>query len=215
MSDSPAVLGPGSTVYVAGHRGMVGSAIRARLEAFGVGRCVTCLYSSSTVCDIGSGLVSLLGEEVRNKRGLSYSVYSYFAPMRRPGPFVMGAQTKNAQADEAVRVMRDTLRRFITDGPSEAQLNAAKQNLSGGFPLKVDSNKEIVQYIAMIGFYDLPLDWLDTLVGKIGAVTAAQVRDAFQRRVDPDDLLVVMVGNGSAADVGGAAGAPADADEVY
>jgi zinc protease len=163
----------------------------------------------------GSGLVSLLGEEVRNKRGLSYSVYSYFAPMRRPGPFVMGAQTKNAQADEAVRVMRDTLRRFITDGPSEAQLNAAKQNLSGGFPLKVDSNKEIVQYIAMIGFYDLPLDWLDTLVGKIEAVTAAQVRDAFQRRVDPDDLLVVMVGNGSAADVGGAAGAPADADEVY
>jgi zinc protease len=163
----------------------------------------------------GSGLVSLLGEEVRNKRGLSYSVYSYFAPMRQPGPFVMGAQTKNTQADEAIGVMRDTLRRFATEGPSEAQLTAAKQNLSGGFPLKVDSNKEIVQYIAMIGFYGLPLDWLDTLVDKIQAVTVAQVRDAFQRRIDPDDLLVVTVGDGDVADVAADAGAGTPSEEVY
>lgn len=145
----------------------------------------------------GSGLVSLLGEEVRNKRGLTYSVYSYFAPMRVTGPFVMGVQTKNTQADEAITVMRDTLRRFVEQGPSADELAAAKQNLTGGFPLKVDSNKEIVQYIAMIGFYDLPLDWLDTLVGKIEAVTAGQVQDAFARRVDPERLLVVRVGNGA------------------
>ena len=145
----------------------------------------------------GGGLVSLLGEEVRNKRGLSYSVYSYFAPMRQTGPFVMGVQTKNTQADEAIGVMRDTLQRFISDGPDPAELNAAKQNLAGGFPLKVDSNKEIVQYIAMMGFYDLPLDWLDTLVGKVEAVTAEQVRDAFARRVDPNRLMVVRVGNGA------------------
>jgi zinc protease len=143
----------------------------------------------------GSGLVSLLSEEVRNKRGLSYSVYSYFAPMRQTGPFIMGAQTKNAQTDEAVKVMRDTLRRYVTQGPTQAELTAAKQNLTGGFPLQVDSNKEIVQYIAMMGFYDLPLDWLDTLVGKIEAVTVAQVRDAFRRRIDPDHLLVVTVGS--------------------
>ena len=146
----------------------------------------------------GSGLVSLLSEEVRNKRGLSYSVYSYFAPMRQTGPFVMGVQTKNTQTDEAIKVMRDTLKRYVTQGPSEAELTAAKQNLSGGFPLQVDSNKEIVQYIAMMGFYDLPLDWLDTLVGKIEAVTTAQVRDAFRRRIDPDHLLVVTVGNSGA-----------------
>jgi zinc protease len=142
----------------------------------------------------GSSLVSLLGEEVRNKRGLSYSVYSYFSPMRQAGPFMMGAQTKNSQAAQAIRVMRETLRRYIEQGPGEAELKAAKQNLTGSFPLKVDSNKEIVQYIAMMGFYDLPLDWLDTLVGKIDAVTAAQVHDAFRRRIDPDRLLVLSVG---------------------
>lgn len=145
----------------------------------------------------GSGLVSLLGEEVRNKRGLTYSVYSYFAPMHQTGPFVMGVQTKNAQTDEAITVMRDTLKAFISQGPSDDELTAAKQNLTGGFPLKIDSNKEIVQYIAMMGFYDLPLDWLDTLVGKIEAVTPEQVRAAFARRVDPDKLLVVRVGNGA------------------
>jgi len=146
----------------------------------------------------GSGLVSLLGEEVRNKRGLSYSVYSYFAPMRQTGPFVMGAQTKNAQTEKTIEVMRDTLQHYIEHGPTAAELTAAKQNLSGGFPLQVDSNKEIVQYIAMMGFYDLPLDWLDTLVGKIEAVTAGQVQDALRRRIDPQHLLVVTVGNGGA-----------------
>ncbi len=146
----------------------------------------------------GSGLVSMLGEEVRNKRGLSYSVYSYFAPMRQVGPFVMGAQTRNDQADEAIGVMRDTLKAFIANGPGPDELKAAKQNLTGGFPLQIDSNKEIVQYIAMMGFYDLPLDWLDKLVSRIDAVTADQVKDAFARRVHPDDLLVVKVGNGAA-----------------
>ncbi len=142
----------------------------------------------------GSGLVSLLGEEVRNKRGLSYSVYSHFTPMRAPGPFLMSAQTKNAQADAAIAVMRDTLRRYIEDGPSVAELDAAKSNISGGFPLNIASNKKIVEYIAMMGFYDYPLDWLDTLVGKVEAVTVEQVRDAFRRRLDPALLAAVVVG---------------------
>jgi zinc protease len=146
----------------------------------------------------GSGLVSLLGEEVRNKRGLSYSVYSYFAPMRQTGPFLMGAQTKTKSTAKTIQVMRDTLKRYIAKGPTQAELTAAKQNLTGGFPLQVDSNREIVRYIAMMGFYDLPLDWLDTIVGKINAVTVAQVRDAFRRRIDPHHLLVVTVGKENA-----------------
>ena len=76
----------------------------------------------------GGSLVSTLGEEVRNKRGLSYSVYSYFSPMRVDGPFLMVAQTKNDQAEQALKVMRDTLERFVEDGPSEGELEAAKQN---------------------------------------------------------------------------------------
>ncbi|MCU7809360.1 MAG: insulinase family protein, partial [Candidatus Thiodiazotropha sp. (ex Semelilucina semeliformis)] len=78
----------------------------------------------------GSGLVSLLSDEVREKRGLSYSVYSYFLPMRQPGMFQLGLQTKNDQADEALRVLTDTLERFIKEGPTEAELKAAKQNIT-------------------------------------------------------------------------------------
>ncbi len=147
----------------------------------------------------GSGLVSQLSEEVREKRGLSYSVYSYFAPMRREGPFVMGAQTKNAKAAEAMRVMRDTLRRFIDDGPTAEELTAAKQNITGGFPLRISSNSKIVEYLAMIGFYGLPLDYLDRFVGRIEAVTAEQIRDAFRRRLHPERFVTVVVGNGETA----------------
>lgn len=142
----------------------------------------------------GSGLVSLLSEEVREKRGLSYSVYSYFTPMRQTGLFQLGLQTKNAQAEEALQVLTDTLRRYIKDGPSEAELQAAKQNITGGFPLRIASNSKIVEYLAVIGFYDLPLNYLDSFIEKVEAVTADQVRQAFQRRLDPDRMVTVQVG---------------------
>jgi len=142
----------------------------------------------------GSSLVSILGEEVRNKRGLSYSVYSYFSPMRARGPFLMVAQTKNAQAGEALEVMRNTLQEFIDNGPTEDQLEASKRNIIGGFPLKIANNGKIVEYISMIGFYGLPLNWLETLTDKVAAVTVSQVRDAFGRRIDPAKSIAVVVG---------------------
>lgn len=142
----------------------------------------------------GSGLVSLLSHEVRQKRGLSYSVYSYFLPMRQIGLFQMGLQTKNEQAAEALQVVRDTLQRFIKEGPTEEELKAAKQNITGGFPLRIASNGKIVEYLAVIGFYDLPLDYLDSFTDKVTAVTREQIQDAFKRRIDPDRLVKVQVG---------------------
>ncbi|MES9945796.1 MAG: pitrilysin family protein [Candidatus Thiodiazotropha sp.] len=142
----------------------------------------------------GSGLVSLLSNEVREKRGLSYSVYSYFLPMRQTGLFQLGLQTKNEQAGEALQVVRETLKRFIREGPSEKELEAAKQNITGGFPLRIASNGKIVEYLAVIGFYDLPLDYLDRFTDKVAAVTREQIQDAFQRRIDPDRLVRVQVG---------------------
>lgn len=142
----------------------------------------------------GGSLVSTLGEEVRNKRGLSYSVYSYFSPMRVDGPFLMVAQTKNEQADEALDVMRQTLARFVEEGPTEEELEAAKQNLIGGFPLRIASNAKIVQYLSMMGFYDYPLDWLDSLTDKLAAVDVQQVRDAFARRINATAGIAVVVG---------------------
>jgi len=142
----------------------------------------------------GSGLVSLLMEEVREKRGLSYSVYSYFSPMRVEGPFLMGLQTKNTQSDLAREVLRETLRGFIQEGPSAKELEAAKQNITGGFPLRIAGNAKVVEDLAMIGFYGLPLDYLDRFTGQVEAVTAEQIRDAFARRIHPERLAVINVG---------------------
>ena len=114
--------------------------------------------------------------------------------MRMPGPFLMGAQTRNDRSGEALRVMRETLEHFLEHGPTEEQLEAAKRNLTGGFPLRVSSNKKIVEYIAMMGFYGYPLDYLDTFVGEVDAVTRADVLRAFRGRIHPDVIVVISVG---------------------
>jgi zinc protease len=148
----------------------------------------------------GSGLVSRLSDEIREKRGLSYSAYSYLNPMRVPGPFVLGLQTRNTQADAALKVMRETLMRFVETGPTEMELVAAKKNISGGFPLRLDSNRDILGYLAVIGFYDLPLDWLETYVPNVEAVTAESIRDAFRRRIRPAEMVTVVVGGDGKGD---------------
>jgi len=142
----------------------------------------------------GSGLVSRLSEEVREKRGLAYSAYSYFLPMRQRGPFIMGVQTRNEQAAQSLAVMRQVLRDFVARGPSEDELMAAKRNLTGGFALRIDSNSKIVGNLAAIGFYGLPLDYLDRFIANVEAVSREQVRQAFQRRIDPANLVTVIVG---------------------
>lgn len=142
----------------------------------------------------GSGLVSQLSNEIREKRGLSYSTYSYFKPMHQQGPYQFGLQTRNDQAQEALEVMQATLKAFIINGPSDAELTAAKQNITGGFALRVDSNSKIANYLAMIGFYGLPLDYLETFKGKVSKVTVEKIKDAFSRRVHPDKMVTVMVG---------------------
>lgn len=142
----------------------------------------------------GGGFASRLIEEVRQKRGLVYSVYSYFLPLQRRGPFEIGLQTKREQADEALAVVRKTLGDFIARGPTEDELRRAKQNLVGGFPLRIDSNKKILDYLAVIGFYRLPLSYLDDFTGKVEKVTVAQVKDAFARRISPESMVTVVVG---------------------
>ncbi len=142
----------------------------------------------------GGGFDSQLLKEVRDKRGLAYSAYSYFAPMGVAGPFQLGLQTKGEQTDAALEVVRTTLADFIAKGPSEAELAQAKANLAGGFPLRIDSNRKILDHLSVIGFYRLPLDYLDTWIDRVNAVDVAAVRDAFSRRLDPGRLVTVVVG---------------------
>jgi zinc protease len=142
----------------------------------------------------GGGLVSRLADEVREKRGYAYSVYSYFLPMREPGPFVLGLQTKNAQRADALKLVRQVLSEFVDKGPSDKELDAAKKHLTGAFPLRLDSNRKIADNLAVIAFYGLPLTWLDEYNTRVEAVTTAQIRDAFRRRLPLDKLTTVTLG---------------------
>lgn len=142
----------------------------------------------------GGGFVSRLMNEVREKRGLAYSVYSYFMPLKQPGAFQIGLQTKKEQTGEALQLVRSTLAEFIAKGPTEKELLAAKQNIIGGFPLRIDSNRKILDYLSIIGFYNLPLTYLDDFTRRVEQVTVAQVRDAFRRHIDPEHMATVIVG---------------------
>jgi zinc protease len=142
----------------------------------------------------GGSLVSRLFDEVREKRGLAYSASSQFMPLFREGPFVMSLQTRNDQTQQATQVMHQTLAEFIQNGPSEAELIAAKKNITGGFALRTDNNSKLTEYVTMIGFYQQPLDYLQQFPAKVEKITAADIKDAFQRRVRPEWLQTVSVG---------------------
>lgn len=142
----------------------------------------------------GGGFVSRLTEEVREKRGLAYSVYSTFSPGLHAGSFRIGFQTRPDQAAEAVKVSREVLARFVAEGPTAAELKAAKDNLIGGFPLLLDSNRKLLGNVSNIAWNDLPLDYLETWTARMNALTAADVKAAFARKLQPDRMVTVVVG---------------------
>jgi zinc protease len=142
----------------------------------------------------GGGFVSRLTEEVREKRGLSYSVYSYFSPGLHAGAFTVGLQTRPDQTAQAVQVSRDVVARFVAEGPTPAELKAAKDNLIGGFPLLIDSNRKLLDNVANIAWNNLPLDYLDTWTRQVERITAADVKAAFARKLQPQRMVTVTVG---------------------
>ena len=145
----------------------------------------------------GGGFVSRLTTEVREKRGLSYSVYSYFSPGLHAGAFSVGLQTRPDQAEQALQVSREVVAAFVADGPTPAELQAAKDNLIGGFALRIDSNRKLLDNVANIAWNELPLDYLDSWTRQVEAVTAADVRAAFARKLQPQRMVTVVVGGGT------------------
>jgi zinc protease len=142
----------------------------------------------------GGGFVSRLTSEVREKRGLSYSVYSYFSPGLHAGAFTLGLQTRPDQAAQAIRVSREVLARFMAEGPTEAELKAAKDYLVGSFALRIDSNAKLLDNVANIAWHGLPLDYLDTWTKQVERVTIPEIRAAFARKLQPDRMVTVVVG---------------------
>lgn len=141
----------------------------------------------------GGGFVSRLLREVRDVRGYAYSTYSYFAPLSARGPFQIGLQTKRAQAGDALKVVNEVLADFLAKGVTPAELRAAKDNIVGSFPLRLDSNRKLLDNVAMVGFFGLPLDYLDTYTANVEKVTAADIQAAFRRHVQSAHLVTVKV----------------------
>lgn len=142
----------------------------------------------------GNGLVSQLAQEIREKRGLAYGAYSAFSPMRQAGPFLINLQTRNDQADTALQVAQTTLREFTANGPSAEALEEARQNITGGFALDLAGNGKLASALGLIAFYGLPLDYLQNYIGTINSITLEQVKHAWQRHVQPDQMITVIVG---------------------
>jgi zinc protease len=147
----------------------------------------------------GGGFVSRLTHEVREKRGLSYSVSSYFSPALHAGAFTLGLQTRPDQADQALQVAREVLARFVADGPTELELQAAKANLMGGFALRIDSNRKLLDNVANIAWNQLPLTYLDTWTQEVDKVTASDIRGAFQRKLQAQKMAIVVLGGAAVA----------------
>lgn len=142
----------------------------------------------------GGGFTARLTAEVREKRGLTYSVYSFFAPGTHAGAFTIGLQTRPDQAQQALDLVREVLGKFVAEGPTEAELQAAKDNLIGGFALRIDSNRKLLDNLANIAWNNLPLDYLDTWTAQVDKLTVQDILRAFARAVQPQTMVAVVLG---------------------
>lgn len=142
----------------------------------------------------GGGFTSRLTEQVREKRGLTYSIYSYFSPGIHAGAFTVGFQTRPDQVQQALALVREVLVNFVAQGPTEKELQAAKDNLIGGFPLMLDGNRKLLDNVANIAWNGLPLDYLDTWTQKIEQIGVDDVRTAFAHTLQPEKMVTVVLG---------------------
>ncbi len=142
----------------------------------------------------GSGLTSLLSEEIREKKGLAYSVYSSMRPMAYNGFFLIKLQTKNSQLDDAYKTAIKTLNDFISSEIDDEIFNDAKNNIIDGFPLSIATNSDLITYLSIIGFYNLPLDYINSFADKIKKLTKNDVQRAFREMIDINKIIKVSVG---------------------
>jgi len=142
----------------------------------------------------GSGFGSVLTRELREKRGLTYTVSSQFVPMRMPGPFQISFSTRADQAEAALTLTQQLLADFVQKGPDAAAVNNAIAQLTQAFPRSLMRSDAVASYLGMMGFYQLSPDYLSRYVEQLAAVTPAQVQSALQRRVHPDRLLIITAG---------------------
>ena len=143
----------------------------------------------------GGGFNSRLMEEVREKRGLAYSVYSYFAPLPHAGSFTASVQTKNKDAFKTISLMRKEFHRMRDALVSEKEYEGAINYLTGSFPLRIDSNSKILGYLTTMQMENLGIDYLSTWQNKVKSVTREDMQRVARRLLQPENLVTVIVGD--------------------
>ena len=142
----------------------------------------------------GGGFGTRLMEEVREKRGLTYGVYSGFSPMQARGPFMINLQTRAELSEGTLQLVQDILRQYLAEGPTQQELDNAKRETAGSFPMSTASNADIVGQLGAIGFYDLPLTQLEDFMAQVQAQSVDSVKAALQKHLSAEDLLIVSAG---------------------
>ncbi|MCQ3001901.1 insulinase family protein [Pseudomonas syringae] len=142
----------------------------------------------------GGGFGSRLMTEVREKRGLTYGVSSGFTPMQTQGPFMIGLQTRAELSENTLKLVQDIVRDFLANGPTQKELDDAKRELTGSFPLTAASNSSIVAQLGAIGFYDLPLTFLEDFITQSQSVTVEQVKEVMNKHLSADKMVIVTAG---------------------
>ena len=143
----------------------------------------------------GGGFASRLMEEVREKRGLAYSVYSYLYPLDHGALFMGGVATKNDALEKSLEVITNELTRLADKGPSVKELENAKRYLTGSYPLRFDTSSKIASQLLWIQMDDLGLDYIDTRNQMVDNVTHDQIKAVAKRLIQPDQLIITIVGN--------------------
>ncbi|MNF59601.1 Protease 3 precursor [compost metagenome] len=142
----------------------------------------------------GGGFGSRLMSEVREKRGLTYGVYSSFTPMQARGPFMIKLQTRAEMSEGTLKLVKDVLANYLETGPTEKELDDAKRKLVGSFPLSTASNADIVGQLGAIGFYNLPLSHLEDFMQQSQALTVEQVKAAMNKHLSTDKMVIISAG---------------------
>jgi len=141
----------------------------------------------------GGGFNSRLMQTIRTKGGLAYSVSSHFEGNKLPGAFQVALQTKVESAGEALRLVREEIAKLHRDGATQQELDAAKDYLTGNFPLRLDSTGKLAGFLGQVEYFGLGDDYIEKYAERVRAVTLDDVRKAAAEYLRPDAMVQVVV----------------------
>ncbi len=145
----------------------------------------------------GGGFSSRLMEEVREKRGLAYSIYSYLYPLENSALVLGGVATKNSSVPEAMELIKAEFSKMATEGPTEEELKNAKDYLTGSYALRFDTSSKIASQLLWIQVEGLGMDYIEKRNEMINAVSMSQIKDVAKRLFHGDKLQFTIVGQPS------------------